>query len=107
MAGHVDWKSIKRVSRSTQDSLRAFLNGEAKVLLFATALAFVVMSALFFLPAFGIRDVADMDIVAKVVLPGQLLIVIFIVGTLANGLIHLLRINWPRNGANDRKRRIK
>ena len=95
------------MSSSTQENLKSFLHGETKVLLFAGVLAFVAMSALFFLPAFGIRDVADMEIVAKVVLPGQLLIVIFIVGTLANGLIHLLRINWPRNGANDRKRRIK
>jgi len=95
------------MSFSTQENLKSFLHGETKVLLFSGALAFVAMSALFFLPAFGIRDVADMDIVAKVVLPGQLLIVIFIVGTVANGLIHLLRINWPRNSENDRKRRIK
>jgi len=95
------------VSLSTRESLKSFLNGETKVFLFAAALAFVAMSALFFLPAFGIRDVADMDIVAKVVLPGQLLIVIFVVGTVANALIHLFRINWPRNQSNDRKRRIK
>ena len=101
MAGHIDRKSYQRMSFSTQENLKSFLHGETKVL------AFVVMSALFFLPAFGIRDVADMDIVAKVVLPGQLLIVIFVVGTVANGLIHLLRINWPRNRANDRKTRIK
>lgn len=95
------------MSCSTEGNLKSFLDGEIKVLLFSGALAFVAMSALFFLPAFGIRNVADMDIVAKVVLPGQLLIVIFIVGTVANGLIHLLRINWPRNRANDRKRKGK
>ena len=95
------------MSFSTQENLKSFLDGEIRVLLFSGALAFVAMSALFFLPAFGIRNVADMDIVAKVVLPGQLLIVIFIVGTVANGLIHLLGINWPRNRANDRKRKGK
>lgn len=90
------------MSRATRESLKSFLNGEIKVLLFSVALAFVAMSVLFFLPAFGIRDVADMDIVAKVVLPGKLLIMIIIVGTVANALFHIFRINWPRNHANDR-----
>ena len=89
------------MNRPAQDSLKSFLNGEIRVILFAVALAFVVMSALFFLPAFGIRDVAQLDIVTKVLLPAKLLLGLIVVGTVVNAIIHLSRTGLSRNDKND------
>jgi len=76
---------------------KSFLGGEFKVLIIAVAIAFVVMTVLFIAPVFVARNqrfeaLAEMTIVTKVLLPLQITLALFVLGTVVNTLIHVVRV---------------
>jgi len=76
---------------------KSFLGGELKVLIIAVAIAFVVMTVLFIAPVFvagnqRFEALAEMTIVTKVLLPLQITLALFMLGTVVNTLIHVVRV---------------
>jgi ABC-type glycerol-3-phosphate transport system permease component len=90
-------EEAEKMTQTKSNSLvKSFLNTEIRVLAAAALLALFVMTVLFIFPVFvkgspRFSELTDMTIVTKVVLPLQLALAAFAIGTLVNILLCLIK----------------